>query len=98
MLYTLGLFLSEQERKLSRLSCTPPSSLEGDHSDDFYNYEPNLYLQGFILVRVTYNMYTVYISYVYTECIVDSANILVQMLSIHIDICHWMYNEIMRYV
>jgi hypothetical protein len=49
MLRTLGMFLSEQERKLSRLTCSPPSSMDGDEHFDFFNYEPNLYLQGFVV-------------------------------------------------
>jgi hypothetical protein len=43
------MFLSEQERKLSRLTCSPPSSMDGDEHFDFFNYEPNLYLQGFVV-------------------------------------------------
>ena len=50
MLRTLGLFLSEQERKLSRLACAPPSSMDGEDNVDFFNYEPNLFLQGFVVV------------------------------------------------
>ena len=50
MVRTLGLFLSEQERKLSRLACAPPSSMDGDDNVDFFNYEPNLFIQGFVVV------------------------------------------------
>ncbi|CAI8055760.1 Guanine nucleotide exchange C9orf72 homolog, partial [Geodia barretti] len=49
MLRTLGLFLSDQEKKLSRLACPPPSSMDGDDNMDFFNYEPNLFLQGFVV-------------------------------------------------
>ena len=50
MLRTLGLFLSDQEKKLSRLVCPPPSSMDGDDNMGFFNYEPNLFLQGFVVV------------------------------------------------
>ena len=50
MLRSLGLFLSDQEKKLSRLACPPPSSMDGDDNMDFFNYEPNLFLQGFVVV------------------------------------------------
>jgi hypothetical protein len=49
MLRTLGLFLSDQEKKLSRLVCPPPSSMDGDDNMGFFNYEPNLFLQGFVV-------------------------------------------------
>ena len=47
MLRTLGLFLSEKEKKLSRLVSAHPSSLD---PEDFCCYEPNLYLHGFVVV------------------------------------------------
>ena len=53
MLCTLGLFLSEQERKLSRLLCTLPPAVEGEDTVDPFNYEPNLYLQGFVVVSTS---------------------------------------------
>lgn len=42
MLMTLGLFLSSKERKMSRLV---------DQVDEGLLYEPDLFLQGLILVR-----------------------------------------------
>ena len=39
--------LSEKEKKLSRLVSAHPSSLD---PEDFCCYEPNLYLQGFVVV------------------------------------------------
>ena len=48
-----GTFLSEQERKLSRLPCTLPPAVEGEDTVDPFNYEPNLYLQGFVVVSTS---------------------------------------------
>ena len=55
MLQTLGLFLSEEERKLSRLKCSfqCDEGEDGHSSSNKYSpdYEPDLYLQGFVVVR-----------------------------------------------
>ena len=69
MLYTLGLFLSDQERKLSRLTCTPPPPAEGEEGRSPYNYEPNLYLQGFVVVSTAVYTVCIYIQgTVYVDC------------------------------
>ena len=69
MLRTLGMFLSEQERKLSRLTTTlPPHSIDEDDDDiQLFNYEPNLYLQGFIVVRDIVQHYYMY-NFIFLLC------------------------------
>ena len=49
MILTLALFLSPKERKMSRLVC---SDLGKDETDV---YEPDVFLQGFVVVRLPYS-------------------------------------------
>ena len=52
MLLTLGLFLSARERKMSRLAC----SWEQEQEGRCWSYEPDLFLQGYLLVCVCVSM------------------------------------------